>query len=146
MADLPTTVKDAAYVTVGLGVLGFQKAQERRVELTKQLEEQRKQLREQRKQLEGQLTEITKVANGQFSTAAKLVEQQVGEAATTVKHLARDLDTRLAPVREQLEESIDALEVRLPPPARGLVQQARTVAHETEGQVRQVLGLRAPAA
>jgi hypothetical protein len=37
MPDLPATIKDAAYVTVGLGVLAFQKAQVRRVELQKQV-------------------------------------------------------------------------------------------------------------
>src|SRR4029077_10437060 len=49
------TIKDAAYVTIGLGVLGFQKAQVRRVELTKQFEEQVK-------ALEGQVAEGRKVA------------------------------------------------------------------------------------
>ena len=34
MADLPKTLKDAAYVTIGLGVIGFQKAQVRRQELS----------------------------------------------------------------------------------------------------------------
>ena len=134
MADVTTTLKDAAYVTVGLGVLGFQKAQVRRVELTKRFDEQRK-------QLEAQLGEVGKLANTQWATASTLVEYQVGEAATTVRHLAQDLDGRLAPVRDQLEEAFDAVEGRLPDPARDLVAQVRTVAHETEGQLRQRLGL-----
>ena len=37
MADVTKTLKDAAYVVIGLGVLGFQKVQVRRNELTKQL-------------------------------------------------------------------------------------------------------------
>src|SRR5438105_11290828 len=40
MADVTKTVKDAAYVTVGLGVLAIQKAQVGRRELTKQVETQ----------------------------------------------------------------------------------------------------------
>jgi ferritin-like metal-binding protein YciE len=40
MADVTKTVKDAAYVTVGLGVLAYQKAQVGRRELTKQVETQ----------------------------------------------------------------------------------------------------------
>jgi hypothetical protein len=40
MADVQKTLKDALYVTVGLGVIGFQKAQVRRRELTKQVESQ----------------------------------------------------------------------------------------------------------
>ncbi len=35
--DLPRSVRDAAYVLVGLGVLGFQRAQVARRELTRQL-------------------------------------------------------------------------------------------------------------
>jgi len=35
---LPSFVKDAAYITVGLGVLAFQRAQVQRVELQKQFE------------------------------------------------------------------------------------------------------------
>ncbi|MHB8670675.1 MAG: hypothetical protein ACYDAD_08985 [Acidimicrobiales bacterium] len=38
MPDLTKSLKDALSVTVGLGVLGFQRAQVRRRELTKQLE------------------------------------------------------------------------------------------------------------
>ena len=41
MADTAKTLRDAAYVVVGAGVLAFQKAQVRRVELSKQLEAQR---------------------------------------------------------------------------------------------------------
>ena len=37
MADITKTLRDAAYVTIGLGVIGFQRAQVRRQELTKQL-------------------------------------------------------------------------------------------------------------
>jgi ElaB/YqjD/DUF883 family membrane-anchored ribosome-binding protein len=40
MTWVTEAMKDAAYVTVGFGVLGFQRAQVRRVELTKQLKPQ----------------------------------------------------------------------------------------------------------
>src|SRR5438132_12142223 len=40
MADVRKTLKDSAYVTVGLGVLAVQKAQVSRRELTKQVESQ----------------------------------------------------------------------------------------------------------
>ena len=40
MPDIPATLKDAAYVTVGLGVMAFQRAQVQRVELTKQAREE----------------------------------------------------------------------------------------------------------
>ena len=41
MADLNSSLKEAAYVAVGFGVLGFQRAQVRRRELARQLREQR---------------------------------------------------------------------------------------------------------
>ncbi len=47
ITDVTNTLKDAAYVAVGFGVLAFQKAQVRRRELEKQFEGQSTQLREQ---------------------------------------------------------------------------------------------------
>lgn len=47
MSDVTNTLRDAAYVAVGFGVLAFQKAQVRRRELEKQFEGQSKQWREQ---------------------------------------------------------------------------------------------------
>jgi len=42
--DLSKTAKDALYVTVGLGVIAFQKAAVQRNELEKRLREQREEL------------------------------------------------------------------------------------------------------
>ncbi len=47
MSDVTSTLRDAAYVAVGFGVLAFQKAQVRRRELEKEFEGQSNQLREQ---------------------------------------------------------------------------------------------------
>jgi hypothetical protein len=117
MADLTATLKDAAYVTVGLGVLGFQKAQVRRVELQKQVTEQRKQ-----------------------------IEAQLADASKTVRGLAQDVDARIAPVRAQVEGRLEALTGLLPTQARGIVEQARATAKLTQDQVRTALGLSASAA
>ena len=124
MADVTATLKDAAYVTVGLGVLGFQKAQVRRVELQKQLEQQRKVIE-------------TQVAEG----LAKLTE-----ASKTFQGLARDLDARIEPVREQVGAQIDAVEGYLPEQVRDLVKQARAAARERQTLVRSRLGLTTAAA
>src|SRR5207302_5025497 len=59
MADVTKTVKDAAYVTVGIGVLAFQKAQVGRRELTKQVE-----------------TQLTETGE-QVQRFAKLVEERI---------------------------------------------------------------------
>lgn len=105
------TLKDAAYVTVGLGVLGFQKAQVRRVELNKQINEQVK-------------TVETRVADRRKAVAG------------TVNGIADQIDGLLAPVRSQIETQLDTIEAALPVQVSGLVKQARTVAHQTEANVR----------
>ncbi|HEY2429160.1 MAG TPA: hypothetical protein VGI06_09540, partial [Acidimicrobiales bacterium] len=64
------TIKDAAYVTIGFGVLGFQKAQVRRHELAKQLEEQR-----------------------------GVLEAQLSESRKSVAALAGQVESYVAPVR-----------------------------------------------
>ncbi len=112
MADLTATLRDAAYVTVGLGVLGFQKAQVRRVELQKQMAGQ-----------------------------AKLLETQVQDAGKSFRTMAQDLETRIAPVRQQVESRLETISGRLPEQGRSLVEQALAVAKKTEAQVRDTLGL-----
>lgn len=106
------TLKDAAYVTIGLGVLGFQKAQVRRNELTKQLEAQVKQF-----------------------------EAQVPEVRRTVNGIAAQLDGYVAPVRSQLDKQLDTFEAALPAQVQDIVKQARTAAHQTEDTLRERLGL-----
>ncbi|MBW3557105.1 MAG: hypothetical protein KY454_09260 [Actinobacteria bacterium] len=58
MSEVTRTLKDAAYVTVGFGVLAFQKAQVRRRELEKQLESQSNQWREQVAGVAGELRNL----------------------------------------------------------------------------------------
>ena len=96
MTDLKKTVQDAAYVVVGLGVIGFQRAQVRRQELRKQLVAQRQQL-----------------------------ETQVDEARTQVQKLVKDVEERVQPLRNEVEQRITTIEELLPEQARGIVQQAR---------------------
>lgn len=105
------TLKDAAYVTIGLGVLGFQKAQVRRNELTKQIEAQVK-------QLEAQVPEVRRTFNG----------------------IAAQLDGYVAPVRTQFDKQFDSFEASLPTQVQDLVKQARTAAHQTEETLRERLG------
>lgn len=60
MADVKQTLKDAGYVLVGLGVIGFQKAQVRRVELTRELEDRTKELEAQLVEVRTQLAKVAK--------------------------------------------------------------------------------------
>jgi hypothetical protein len=110
------TLKDAAYVTIGFGVIGFQKAQVRRQELTKQLKEQR-----------------------------TVLESQLEEGRKAVTALASQVDGYVAPVRSQLEVSLDAVESNLPTQVQDIVKQARATLHEQEKAVRTRLGLAAAA-
>ena len=96
MQDLRKNIQDAAYVVVGLGVIGFQRAQVRRQELKKQLGLQRQQM-----------------------------ETQVTEARTQVQKLVKDVEGRLQPLRTEVEQRFTTFEELLPDQARGLVQQAR---------------------
>ena len=59
MADVTRTLKDAAYVAVGLGVIGFQKAQVRRQELNTQVEEYGAKLRELAGRVEPVVTDLS---------------------------------------------------------------------------------------
>ncbi|MCU1462342.1 MAG: hypothetical protein JWO37_2417 [Acidimicrobiales bacterium] len=110
MADVQKTLKDAAYVAVGLGVIGFQKAQVRRRELTKQVEDQ------------------LKTAESQLSTQRKRVEEQVAVGAEQLEKLTKQFQQRIDPV-------LDSIEEKLPEAARGLVKQARTAAHSAQDQL-----------
>jgi hypothetical protein len=121
-ADTVTgTLRDAAYITIGFGVLGFQRAQVRRHELTKQF-------KEQLSGFEAQIAEGRKTMHESHRTVAELAEQ---------------LNSYVAPVRSQVEEQLDALEASLPVPVQDLVKQARLVAHQTEETLRTRFGLAA---
>lgn len=99
-ADVNNAIKDAAYIAVGLGILGFQRAQVQRVELTKQLEQQ---LRSLNTPIEG----YTAFAKEQAATARVLVTEQMSE-------LSRSVEEALAPVREQLAKVVPGDWAELP--------------------------------
>jgi ElaB/YqjD/DUF883 family membrane-anchored ribosome-binding protein len=190
-ADFNNAVKDGAYVAVGLGVLGFQRAQVQRVELTKQFEAQLAQLgtlpasfnsqfesyvgqaREQaataRTQLAEQLSELAKsleeafapvraqIAKAvpvdlpelpklpdlgeQLTTASERIESQLETLRTQLTDLAKTLDERVAPARQQFDEQLDKIEERLPAGARSVVQSVRAAASTQEQVVRSAVGL-----
>src|SRR5579862_8680420 len=109
MAD---TLKNATYVTIGFGILGFQKAQVRRHDLSKQLAHQWSQ-----------------------------VEAQLAERRKTVTALATQLDEYVVPVRAQVETGLDNFEAVLPPPVQDIVGQARAALSQQERALRARLGL-----
>jgi hypothetical protein len=111
------TLKDAAYITIGFGVLGFQRAQVRRQELKKQLRTQR-----------------------------GTVEAQIAEGRKSVAALAEQVDAIVSPLRSQLESRFDTVEATLPAPVQDLVKQARSTFQTREQALRARLGLNGAAA
>jgi ElaB/YqjD/DUF883 family membrane-anchored ribosome-binding protein len=111
MADVNKILKDAFYVTVGLGVIVFQRAQVQRQELRKQIEAQVGEARENAKRFSGTL------------------EQQV-----------KAIEDRLETLESRVDQSLDELEERLPEQARELVHQARAVAKDARTQLRELVG------
>lgn len=154
-AELNNAVKEAAYVVVGLGVLGFQRAQVRRVELTKLLESQLAGLADASAQLGTQAESYFEAARAQLTEAqarlAKLSESVIPSLPSEVTDsaavreqlaaLAKSVDEAVAPVRQQFEEQLDRVEEVLPQTARDLVQTVRAAAAAQEQTIRSVVGL-----
>ena len=108
--EISKAARDAAYVIVGLGVLGVQRAQVRRRELTRRLADPRSEFETR---LSGARGEITK----------RVIE----------------VDTAVEQVIEKLEATLEPLEGRLPSQARQFVAQARSQAREARLQLRTLL-------
>jgi hypothetical protein len=85
MADVNKTLKDAAYVTVGLGVLAVQKAQVGRRELTSRLETQLTetsgQVQKFAREVEGRLQPVLGQIEGAVPASAKDLVKQARDAA-----------------------------------------------------------------
>lgn len=109
--NIQSIVKDAFYVTVGLGVIGFQRAQVQRQELRKQLERQAGETRVQ------------------LDKVGKTLEQRV-----------KLVEERLVDVENRFDTLVDQFEDRLPDQAKELVKQAREAAKEARGQLLALAG------
>jgi len=95
MADVTKTVKDAAYVTVGIGVLAFQKAQVGRRELTKQVETQLSETGEQVQRLAKKVEQRIQPVLGQLEqTVPAQAKDLVKQARTAAKDLQGQLRSR----------------------------------------------------
>jgi exonuclease VII small subunit len=112
--DVAAVAKDATYVVIGAGVLGYQQAQVQRQELLKRLAEPRADI-EQR------------VAG---------VRTELGGTLHTVDTTVESLMERFEEIIERLEAAIEPLEDRLPTQARDLARQAHVQAKEARTQIR----------
>lgn len=111
--DITSAARDAAYVLVGLGVLGFQQAQLRRRELLKLLSQ----------------------PGTQFDDRIGAVQGRLQDVRDELNKRAQDMDEKVEDAIERIETSFEPLTERLPEPARDLVKQASTQAKEARVQI-----------
>jgi hypothetical protein len=151
-ADFNNAVKEAAYVAVGLGVLGFQRAQVQRVELTKQVESQLANLSQLSATLTSQAEAYLAAVRGQVAQAREQLEKLSSDVVPSelpdpsavraqLVELAKRVDEAVAPVREQWDGQLDRLEEVLPTGARDVVQTVRAAASSQQQAVRNAIGL-----
>ena len=107
---LVAAVRDAAYVTVGFGVLAFQQAQVRRRELVHSIAER-------------------------FGTSKVHVEEMLG----TVEAKLAKFDARVVAMETKIDSTVEKLEARLPDQAAALVGQAHGLAKAARQQVRSLV-------
>jgi ElaB/YqjD/DUF883 family membrane-anchored ribosome-binding protein len=112
--DIAAIAKDATYVVIGAGVLGYQQAQVQRQELRKLLAEPKADIGD-------------RVANVRTDLSGAL-----RNVDTTVGNLAE----RLEEIIERLETAVAPFEDRLPPQARDMAKQAHEQAKEARSQLR----------
>ncbi len=112
--DIAAVAKDATYVVIGAGVLGFQQAQVQRQEIMKRLAEPK----------------------AGFEDRVTAARSDLGDALHTVEVTVEGLMERFEEIIERLEEAVAPLEDRLPTQARDLAKQAHVQAKEARSQIR----------
>lgn len=102
--------RDAAYVVVGLGVLGYQRVQVQRVELQE------------------------KLASQDFS-----LEQAIDDVRQGVSKSIAQIDELAESATQFVETSLQPLEEKLPPVVSELTTKAKDQAREVRAQIRQMV-------
>jgi paraquat-inducible protein B len=95
MADVTKTLKDAAYVVVGFGVLSFQKAQVRRRELQEQLDAQRQQLVKLATDIEQRFQPVVDEIEGRLDELETRLPEQARGLVHQARTLAKDAQQQL---------------------------------------------------
>jgi methyl-accepting chemotaxis protein len=106
--EITKVAQDAAYVAIGLGVIGVQKAQVRRQELRSQFE---RPLEDVRKAVEAPITDFRK---------------ELGKAV-------KEFDKSFGQFIERFDATIEPLSERLPAGAQQVVQQAKEARDQLRG-------------
>jgi len=106
--DITDNLRDAAYIVIGMGVIGAQRAQVRREEFKKT-----------------------------FAAQRETLQTRGAEAVKLVGDLVKQADARVEPILGAVEAQIDAVADRLPPQAKTIVTQANQARREVRQQVRE---------
>jgi len=123
--NLSQNLRDTAYVAVGFGVLGFQRAQVARRELACTVAADRERLEAS---VRAQADDLTTVLETQLSE----VRVQLGKAVSNLEEV-------LEPVAKEVEGRLDEVEGRLPEQVRAILVSARQAAEAAATQVRSLL-------
>jgi hypothetical protein len=152
LSELPDHLRDAFYVTVGLGVLAGQNLQARGETLRADLDERLTALREQ---VQANVPTVTlprvtlpavtrrdgrpvldlasfDVADFDLDTITGAIER----VSDRLDERTQQLDERFAALEARVDDVLDRLEGRLPEAAREVMSQARGVAKEARGTLR----------
>ena len=121
MTDVRSTIKDAAYVGIGFGVLAVQKAQVQRQEL--------------RKRIEAGFSE----AKGSFSKLGDDVQDRFKLVEERLEALTKQVDAAADDFEERLDKALDQVQGRLPEPVKDLFTKARDAGKDARTQVRQLV-------
>jgi DNA anti-recombination protein RmuC len=132
VTDVTKTLKDAAYITIGMGVIAFQKAQVARNDLSRQFEGESA-------KLQAQVADVLRVVEAQVEEARGTFQAQLLVTQSQLQRLAADLEERLAPVAQDVEARLDEIEVRLPEQVQALVKQARQATRDAGWQIRSLI-------
>jgi ElaB/YqjD/DUF883 family membrane-anchored ribosome-binding protein len=126
MNDVRSTIKDAAYIGIGFGVLAFQKAQVQRQELQKRLES------------------TLGDAKGGFGKLGDDVQDRVKLVEERLEALSKQVEAAADDVEDRFEKALDEVQARLPEQAKELFTKAREAGKDARAQVRQLVRTTTP--
>jgi DNA anti-recombination protein RmuC len=120
--DVSRLAKDSFYVTVGFGLLAFQRAQVARQDL--------------RKAVTAQLGD----ARTNVERVSETVDERLKELEGRLEGLSEQLEAAYDSIEERVEKVLDDVEDRMPESARELLHSARQAAKEASGTLRELVG------
>ena len=135
VTETEKSLREGAYVAVGLGVLGFQRAQVRRREMAKLLGTDAG--------LAEQINGATEKIAEQLTGVSDRVATNLASSREQFGELFRTVDERVAPTRAQIDQQVDALQERLPASARNVLSSLRSALAAPEASPRNAVGLTA---